>query len=426
MQSFVSVLNFDDGDVASEINSPRSLEACLRAGFDPKELQPKSKKELTVKGMSEDMIETKYQTYEKRRKEKVAAVKKERDDIIGYGEKIQKMQSQSMNKSSMGDVQQNFQQKQSTMMEIEQKRLETLKRRQEQEIAKIVAKEQMAAELQRRLKQAEDDEIKKKKEQEKKAAEAKKIADKKKAAREAEIARAEKEEEAKRKALLKKEAALERKLQKQEEETLKKLEAEAKIRDAERAKKLEEHRLKTEAAQEELFKVAEQNRIKFAEREAKVKEQLEEKKEATKQEMQAKREIAAKRIKEALDKHHQMHDQKKHEFLSRTQSALQRTKELEAIEKEKLKKQADERERKNKQRYNRLLEAVKQQQEYKHTIVEKLDEKNKLFDKIKQEKEEEHRQMMFQRELKMQELKENVDRMGRIKEFSRLQTLQKN
>jgi hypothetical protein len=36
-----SVLNFEGSDRSEPINSPRSLEACLRAGFDPSELQPR-------------------------------------------------------------------------------------------------------------------------------------------------------------------------------------------------------------------------------------------------------------------------------------------------------------------------------------------------------------------------------------------------
>lgn len=37
-----SVLNFEKDEKAEHISSPRSLEACLRSGFDPQDLMPRS------------------------------------------------------------------------------------------------------------------------------------------------------------------------------------------------------------------------------------------------------------------------------------------------------------------------------------------------------------------------------------------------
>ena len=35
MELIITINNFEDGGVCRDINSPRSLEACLRAGLDP-------------------------------------------------------------------------------------------------------------------------------------------------------------------------------------------------------------------------------------------------------------------------------------------------------------------------------------------------------------------------------------------------------
>lgn len=86
------------------------------------------------------------------------------------------------------------------------------------------------------------------------------------------------------------------------------------------------------------------------EREERVQQQLEYKKLQKKEELQAKRDEAAKRIAEALEKHHQLHQEKKQKFHIHQQEALKRAKELELIEKEKLKKQAEDREKKNRLR----------------------------------------------------------------------------
>jgi uncharacterized protein with gpF-like domain len=87
------------------------------------------------------------------------------------------------------------------------------------------------------------------------------------------------------------------------------------------------------------------------EREQRVQYQLEQKKLLKKEELQTKRDEASHRIAEALEKHHQLHQQKKQLFHTHQQEALKRAKELELIEKEKLKKQVEEREKKNRMRY---------------------------------------------------------------------------
>ena len=35
MELIITINNFEDGGVCRDINSPRSLEACLRSGLDP-------------------------------------------------------------------------------------------------------------------------------------------------------------------------------------------------------------------------------------------------------------------------------------------------------------------------------------------------------------------------------------------------------
>ena len=35
MELIITINNFEDGGVCRDINSPRSLEACLRAGLEP-------------------------------------------------------------------------------------------------------------------------------------------------------------------------------------------------------------------------------------------------------------------------------------------------------------------------------------------------------------------------------------------------------
>jgi hypothetical protein len=67
MEVLVSIENFEDGDNTREINSPRSLEACLRAGLDPSQLYPKPPEAFASKKLTKEMIEVKIDHFEKKR-----------------------------------------------------------------------------------------------------------------------------------------------------------------------------------------------------------------------------------------------------------------------------------------------------------------------------------------------------------------------
>jgi len=77
MDQLYTINNFEDGATAREVNSPRTLEACLRTGIDPYELLPKSKKRFAKnKALTEEMVETKYNAYEVKRKGLIAIFSK--------------------------------------------------------------------------------------------------------------------------------------------------------------------------------------------------------------------------------------------------------------------------------------------------------------------------------------------------------------
>ena len=87
MESLYSIDNFEDGDACHEINSPRTLEACLRNGLDPSELMPKSRKSLTRKYMSEEMIDLAVSQAQWKRGELLKVVKEERARLMSFAKK---------------------------------------------------------------------------------------------------------------------------------------------------------------------------------------------------------------------------------------------------------------------------------------------------------------------------------------------------
>lgn len=84
MELIITIENFEDGGNVREINSPRTLEACLRSGLDPRELAPKPRGAFASKDLTKAMIDAKIQMFEKKRRDKINAVKQERDAIMKF------------------------------------------------------------------------------------------------------------------------------------------------------------------------------------------------------------------------------------------------------------------------------------------------------------------------------------------------------
>jgi len=88
------------------------------------------------------------------------------------------------------------------------------------------------------------------------------------------------------------------------------------------------------------------------------------------------------RIEEALEKHHEIHELKKTQFQEREREAAIRAKEIAVKEAEMLRKQADDREKRNKARITRLVDAYTRRADYRDSIVERRNEKNKVLSDI--------------------------------------------
>ena len=136
-------------------------------------------------------------------------------------------------------------------------------------------------------------------------------------------------------------------------------------------------------------------RLKMLTRESRVQTQLKEKRESKKEEVRSEKEKAMKRIGEALDRHHLLHEEKKLKFLERQKEAGVRAGETTTLERQKLKKQGDDRDRKNKQRLGRLLDAYKTRNSHRQEIVDRRTEKDKTYDRVQAEREAHQAMLKF-------------------------------
>jgi hypothetical protein len=424
MEVLISVETFEDGENVREINSPRSLEACLRAGLDPSELYPKPKSRFKSKKLNEDMIEAKYDHFEKKRKEKISIVKMERHLIIQHAERHARIMGNTSAESVMNDARESAA-KASAAIEMEERRVEALKKRQEKEMAKMVEREQATAALQLKIKHAEEEDLRKRKQHDKKVQEQRAEAAKKNAQRLVEIAEADKQEQEKKREIARKEQEFDEKRKIAAMKAERQRAKDARARDEERTAKIEEYRRKTDVLIQAQVQLAEDNRLKMLEREVRVQNQLTIKKELKKEEVRQSKEKATLRIAEALDKHHELHEEKKRKFYEKQKEATVRAAEARVVEIDRLKKQADERDKKEKMRWNRLVDAYKTRADHRDDIVNRRTERNKTYAIVSAERHEKLAMMKFEADMRMHDKIENVERVARMNEFKRLQTLRK-
>jgi hypothetical protein len=99
-EAIVDINNFISGNEYKEINSPRSMEACLRQGLDPSELYPHEKESYRRKGMSDAMLNIAFANAERKRSTKLEDVKKERNAIVKYSMRASQSNPGSPNKDT--------------------------------------------------------------------------------------------------------------------------------------------------------------------------------------------------------------------------------------------------------------------------------------------------------------------------------------
>ena len=166
-----------------KINSPRSLEACLRQGIDPSELRP-LKLEVFIEEENEltglrDVAVAKYEHYEERRAEKLDLARQERNMIVGFLEEAQrtgkvspqakkfmKLAGAATEKKGLSDAEKlalaEAEKSKSSMLEEEKKRVIQMKKRQQREIEQMMEFEMGVAKMQAEQRRLQDLDKKKK------------------------------------------------------------------------------------------------------------------------------------------------------------------------------------------------------------------------------------------------------------------------
>ncbi|KAF0690508.1 Aste57867_18098 [Aphanomyces stellatus] len=418
--------------------SPRSLEACLRTGIDPDEILPKMLEDFVNKMRKNDEVEReaaqiRFNHFEDGRQMKISLLKRERQHLIesGFtGPPPSKSPSPKKKMISPFDVfnqppEEKIVVTDSTMVEMEEKRFQAMKIRQEREIASIIEMENKMAEIQKQNAAREALEAKRKAEWEKEKKERR--ANLMAAKHEKEILKkkAEDAEAAARRIRAKREAEKEKMLLEEERRQEKQRQKELSERELDRKLKAEQHRRETEELLQQQENKILENRRRVIEREKQAQRKIEEANERRRQEAALRREKANTRIQMALEQNQQVMMKKKKDFDVKQSLAASRAMEVHKKEMEELRLRAERNRKEEEIRVQRVEAARNNQQSRVQTIVQKRAQLESHLDVVYHERHKERTLKSVERDLTLEEKKSNVERIKKVEEFNRLQTLMK-
>ena len=437
-KKLVSLENFMDGGKARMIDSPRSLEACLRQGLDPASLFPKPLSKWQEEEELREVAVCKYEHYEQKRLDRLAQARSERNIIVRFLEDARKSGNARLSPafqklaaatapSESGSIQssQTGKDVESSMLAEERKRIAILKKRQQKDIEQMMQFEMNIVKMQKEQKRLEDIEL------QKKAARAAEREKKRLAA----VAKRSKMELAKKQAAeeeeerMKEQARRDYKFAEKQKKEMVRREKEAKR--LAREKEMERIRLKAarqkqlediQSAQEADIKrkldlMQEQERARRERREREAREMQEK--------QRAKKEAARLRITKAVQANEAILHKKREDFWEKEAANRQRQQERLAAQKELAQKKAAKLAQKQAKRKKALNDAFENDIRNAQRIERERRERERRVAENAQKRFATDMVAKTKEELRKKDKLENIERMKRIDEFIRLQTLQK-
>eukprot|EP00761_Pharyngomonas_kirbyi_P014074 gb/GECH01014104.1/.p1 GENE.gb/GECH01014104.1/~~gb/GECH01014104.1/.p1 ORF type:complete len:743 (+),score=255.34 gb/GECH01014104.1/:1-2229(+) len=394
-----------------KLTSPRSIEACLRTGINPKELIHKPRHLFEERGVPSHIAELRFEYYESRRNEKL-------EEALEARRQVAEEQEQETNHSKDS-------QKPPKMIEKEKDRLKKILKANQTYMEQLEAydakMQKLAEESNRRIeKQRKQQQEEKKRKQE-------------------ELVRIEKERERKqkeRKERIEKQKQEREKQVRQQERSWRENELERKKnlmqQRAIAAAKGEENRRKNiervREVKEQQARLREEQRIKFEEKERQAEERRKEFEEYRRQEKAKQREKAqqkAERIKRIKSRNQQMEEQRIQQAIEKQKRSEERRKELQKERERKQQLKHEKEAEKERERQEKFIGAKLEQDAKVNWLLEKQEQAEESLEKTKAKRRQEAEIKLEKLKLKEEDRRENVDRMQRMREYERMRLLDK-
>lgn len=421
-----SLENFDEYNINPPLlTSPRSLEACRQHGIEAEELVYRYEDSFFEKNITEDIQEIRYRHYEKKRLEKLAIVRDERQRLVNSGW-VPTAPNSSRDRDARSEANSTFdEERKSTAALKEQRAMESIKARRQQELEQMVAYElklnQVAQEQQRQL------EIEKQKEQQRQreAQARQKVWEEMQRQKEIDKAKKEAKQERLRKKLAAEEFAAEQARKEQEEAEEKERMREARERELEARRLREEHKRQTEMLIEQQQKQVELRRIEMQEKDERRKAEMEARQLEMMVKAEEERTRAQQRIRGALEQQKDLLKQQRQLFHERQEKNAIKRQQYEAQQRADIERRKLAAKHKNEElkRAFERMEHIASKKRRETLSKERKAEEN--LQRVQEEREREHRQKMERQRLKQADKLEAVERLQRIEDYKREQALEK-
>jgi hypothetical protein len=440
--SIEEVFNKPSSMTASNINppparvvlTPRSAESCLKLGVNPEVIKIRDIDSFWEPGIDPSVQRMRHEAYVQRRYEVMKQLRTERKKLMNN----EFHQERTLGSSTPGgagaggsgglspEMILKQQQEQSiTMLELEKKRIEKMKLRQERELEQMLQYEINRTKLQQDM-EKRIQETKKKEELQKKRQERRnKLMVEERKLRELQKQSMEEAEEAQRREMAKVMYEREQKIiqdmkQKEEEEKIK-----LKMLEKEKKEKQEFHRQQVaKYFQEEQLKLRDRLET-MQEAEARKQAQLLKKQEEKKHQLKVKRDVIEHRIAKNMEMAAAVEKKRKDDFLMKQEKTEQiRQQHLEEQEKARILHQ-QELQMQEERRKIILLQQRREEEQKKEEMLQKFEENERHVEEIKEMQEHEYNLIKEKKNLVVQMKAENVERVKRMGEYKRLNVLKK-
>lgn len=408
---------------ARVILTPRSAEVTLKLGVNPETLKIRDIDSFWEPGLDPAVQRMRHEAYVQRRHDLMKQCRQERKKLLNA-----EFEEEDANKNTgmtPEQVLEEQKQKNSTLIELEMKRIEKMKARQEKELEQMLqyeinrAKQQQ--DMEKRIQQSRKKEEIRKKQQEKRL---KLMAEERRLREMQKVAQEEAEEEKSRqlsKAMYDREQEIIAEQKRRNEEIAQQL----KEQEQEKRRKHEEHKMQVQKffadQQVELrARLAEMHHAEKKKQDMIAKKQRDHKKQLAK-----KREIVSQRIERNMEMAQAVEEKRKNDFLEAQAKS-------EALREEHLKKMEEDRELKQQEALLQeqrkrmiLLQQMRMEEEKKAEMLHKFEEEEYHVEEVFANRKHELDLITEKKKLNQQMKKDNVDRVMRMQEYKRLNTLKK-
>nr|CCA19988.1 conserved hypothetical protein [Albugo laibachii Nc14]CCA23298.1 conserved hypothetical protein [Albugo laibachii Nc14] len=409
------------------LKTPRTLEACFRLGIVVEEFVPKQLEDFINVNNRRDTIEKeaariRLEHYEIARTKKIAAVVKERERIV---KEMAVAPPASPTRSTHNTQTLSSSPSTCTMLLLEEKRIDRIKRRQQKELQSVIEMEKRLAQIQEENSQRAAAETAKKNQFQNESRKKHMLTMAQKHDKEMEKKVAEDKKALECRLLAKRAAERERALQ--EEEERRQQEHIAAIREKEKVqnRKAEEFRKQTEALLKQQEDQLLLNRQKMLLKEEQLTRKMEVANRRHREEAAERQQRANLRKKHALEQNELAKQKRKNDFDEKQAQAVDRAMQIQKKAMTELKEGALRRKEEDEMRKKRFGAALLQHE----SATQHLLTKRKLFEEkqaaLISGRQKERALTMLEKHLTLEDKHHNVERIKRVEEYNRAQMLKK-